>query len=410
MTHSLPISLLVAASTVHAGWVPDSPLLQVGDNLDVYFTLKGKATYDSNIFLGSSAGLPPGGLYWSLGPGFDIDFAKESNFSASVSLRRDYVNFLDSAQRGLDDQRDNASVNFSFDTGGPLTISGSAGYVETATNGVQEAALTGLGAEGTLSRQATYSHSATIGYRFTDKLNASLGATRSSNRYDPFAKPIVAPAVTPTYNTQGLTENTSWTFPLDIRFQIRERLNIGFAWEHGWTDIKAATLSTAPLTYTGFTKDFYGVTLTGQPTPSGKINLTLKAGSLSTKYDGGADQATNPSYSMSVSHTMTDKTSHSLTLTDDASVAASGKRSTTRSTQYGLNYVYDESFRAALTTGYSDTVVEPSLTVRTATFGLNATYSPDTHWTYTVGYSLTRSLAPSVYGVNQLSVEANLRW
>ena len=138
MTHSLPISLLVAASTVHAGWVPDSPLVQVGDNLDIYFTLKGKATYDSNIFLGSAAGLPPGGLYWSLGPGFDIDFAKESNFSASVSLRRDYINFLDSAQRGLDDQRDNASVNFSFDTGGPLTVSGSAGYVESASNGVQD--------------------------------------------------------------------------------------------------------------------------------------------------------------------------------------------------------------------------------------------------------------------------------
>ncbi len=42
MTHSLPISLLVAASTVHAGWVPDSPLVQVGDNLDIYFTLKGQ--------------------------------------------------------------------------------------------------------------------------------------------------------------------------------------------------------------------------------------------------------------------------------------------------------------------------------------------------------------------------------
>lgn len=408
MKHRLPIAILLAAASVQAAWL-DSPILRAGDNVDIYFTAKARLSYDSNLFYGSANGLPNQGTSWLLAPGFTADFFKEANFSGSVNWRHDYVRYFDSALKGLDADHDVSGATFTYDGGGPLTVQLEASYQEDARNTVEQAAL--QPANGTLLGQTIYAQTATFGYRLTDKINLSLSASHNSNRYAPLPKPGTSPVV---YNTQGLTESDGWTFPLNLRYQVTTRLNLGLAYEHGHTNIYQARGSTAPVPYTGFTKDFYGLTLSGQPTDSGKLDVVLKAGALHSSYDGGADATTSPSYSIALTHTLTERFNHSLNLGDNTSIAVNGRRNESRTANYTLNYVMNEAFRASAYAGISlsgvDTATPATTDIRTGSYGLNATFSPDSHWTYSASYSLTQSYAPSTYNVHQFSLEANLRW
>ena len=74
MKTSLGIACLLAAASAQAGWFPDSPILQVGDDLDIYFNAKARYDYESNIFLGSNA---RSASSWTLGPGLTADLAKD---------------------------------------------------------------------------------------------------------------------------------------------------------------------------------------------------------------------------------------------------------------------------------------------------------------------------------------------
>lgn len=417
MKTSLGIASLLAAASLQAGWFPDSPILQVGDDLDVYFTARARFEHESNIFLGAS---PVSGSSWTIGPGFSADLAKEANFSSSFSWRRDFVRYFNSGLKGLNDERDVGGAAFTYDGGGPLTFQLQANYGEDARNTNETTAITGD--TGTLLGSTSYSQSATLGYRFTDKLVASLAVSHNSNRYHPVLVTAATAGPPPTpdiFNTDGLVESDGWSFPLDIRYQVRERLNIGLAYEHGHTDLQAARGSSGSfLSYGGFTKDFYGITLSGQPTTSGKLDATLRAGLLRTSYDSGDNPRNSGSYSLSLTHTLTEKLNHSLTFSDDASVAVNGARSRGQSSNYTLNYVMNEGFRASAYVTLGNSFVErlaldptsDGVRVRSGTYGISATYAPDTHWTYVAAYSLTQAYAPSNYDVHRFSLEANLRW
>lgn len=409
MKHPAKIAFLLAAATAQAGWIPDSPILRLGEDVDIYFTAKARLDYDSNLFTGTPSTLPNSGASWIAGPGLAVDFFKEANFSSSLTYRKDFVNYFNSALKGLDDQRDIGGATFTYDGGGPLTFRVEASYIEDARNTPETTYYQQEQVAGTLLRQTNYAQSATLGYRLTDKINISLDARHSSNRYDPkvIGQDLIGNDV---YNTQRLTESDGWTFPLNIRYQVRERLNIGFAYEHGQYDITQAHGSTQAPTYTGFTKDFYGLTFSGQPTTSGKLDATLRVGMLHSVYDGGVDPANSLSYSASLTHTLTEKTNHTLNFSADATIAVNGRRNEGRSIQYVINHVKDESFRTSALISLGTNSVQSTANIRTGSFGVNATYSPDSHWTYVASYTLTQAYRPNSFNVNQFSLEANLRW
>lgn len=407
MKTPVPIALLIAAASVQGGWIPDSPILRVGEDVDVYFTARARLEYNSNLFTGSATTLPNQGTSWLVGPGLSVDFFKEANFSSSFNYRRDYVRFFNSKLRGLDDERDVGGASFTYDGGGPLTLRLEGNYQEDARNTPETAVQSDNG--GTLLRQTNYAQSVVTGYRLTEKLNLSLSAKHSSNRYDPKLIDLPAP-LADIYNTDRLTESEGWSFPFDIRYQVRERLNLGFAYEHGHTNITKARNATQDAPYPGFTKDFYGLTLSGQPTTSGKLDATLRVGSLHSVYDGGVDARNSLSYSASLTHTLTEKTNHTLSFSDDASISVNGRRNEGRSYQYVLNYVKDDAFRAAAYVGYTLSDVQSTANIRTGSYGVNMTYSPDSHWVFVASYALTQAYRPAAYDVHEFALEANLRW
>jgi len=402
MKTSVALPLLLGASLLNAGWPPESPILRIGSELDMFLTAKAKAEYTDNLFYRPNSGsLPDQGLSLELTPGLDFQYGKDLPLSASLTLARTYVDFVDSKLSSLDDEQDALALSANYDGGGPLLVSFGASYVETARNNAEFQAL--VGEIATLVRQSSASQSLSFTYGFTEKLSATLGARNTAVRY---------------YNQSSLSSlinSKGFGIPLDLRFKQTEKLVTGLSFDFSSTDIHDPNTGVFRWSYD---RSFYGINLSYQPTE--KLQGEFKAGLQSTEYDFGF-KSDSPSYTLSLTHSITDKLDQSFSVGQESTTSPTGSVSDALRLSYGLNHANSEAWRSSFRLGYSDysvdRVVDPeapnldgSADVRAVTVSLGLTYRPDDHWSFGANYSFSRTLEPVEYNVNLVSLEASLRW
>jgi hypothetical protein len=368
----------------------------------MFLTAKAKAEYTDNLFYRPNPGpLPDQGLSLELTPGLDFQYGKDLPLSASLTLARTYVDFVDSKLSSLDDEQDALALSANYDGGGPLLVSFGASYVETARNNAEFQAL--VGEIATLVRQSSASQSLSFTYGFTEKLSATLGARNTAVRY---------------YNQSSLSSlinSKGFGIPLDLRFKQTEKLVTGLSFDFSSTDIHDPNTGVFRWSYD---RSFYGINLSYQPTE--KLQGEFKAGLQSTEYDFGF-KSDSPSYTLSLTHSITDKLDQSFSVGQEATTSPTGSVSDALRLSYGLNHANSEAWRSSFRLGYSDysvdRVVDPlapnvngSTDVRAVTVSLGLTYRPDDHWSFGANYSFSRTLEPVEYNVNLVSLEASLRW
>jgi hypothetical protein len=161
-------ALAVTSLVQGANWIPTSPLVQIGNDCDIYFDSSAGVEVTDNLYSGATK---QSATNWTLTPGFLLEYGKDSALSVNLSAKRTFVNFTDAALADLEDSRDALSASIRFADGGPLSLSVDSSYRVTARNddliqnGVDGALL---GA--TLVRQANYAHSFRADYKVTEKL------------------------------------------------------------------------------------------------------------------------------------------------------------------------------------------------------------------------------------------------
>ncbi len=422
---ALPIALLAAAAGLRADFL-DSPMVRLGDELDLYFTAKARVEYDDNLFLGTPANnLPDAGTSYDLIPGLELAYGKDLPLSGSFGISRRYRTFFDRALRNLDDEQDSYNFTALYEAGGPLRVEAAATYAETARNDDDLALLAGSSIAGTLVRQTNYLQSVKAVYQFTEKTNAGLGVRHSSNRYDPVARVVVNPLVDPPFNTIGLRESDSWAVPLDVRYKYSEKLSVGISLEYGETDLTEARPFSDFIDT--IRRQTAGLTLNYMATD--KLDCEMRLGYLRSTYlgltptsaRGGYD---SPSFLIRLSHSTTDKVNQGLVISQDASASPNGNLSDSFQVGYDLNYNNSEALRSYFRATYSTSSIKGSLgnaaflggsalsgqDIVSANLVLGASYAPDSHWVYSANYSYSRNIEPRGYDVNRVSVEAALRW
>ncbi len=218
------------------------------------------------------------------------------------------------------------------------------------------------------------------------------------------------------YNTRGLFEYDSWAIPLDARYKYSEKLSVGLALEVGESDLFNARPDGSYYDTLG--RKFGGLTFNWMVTD--KLDCELRLGMLSTSYKVRAYSDDSPSYSLRLSHSVTDKLNQGLIIAQDASAAPNGGVSDGFQVGYDLNYNNSEAFRTFFRATYSmsgvtkpndNPLLPPSqIDVESANLVLGASYAPDTHWVFSANYSYTTNIAPGDYDVNRVSLEAAFRW
>ncbi|MFM7209062.1 MAG: hypothetical protein ACKOY8_04510, partial [Verrucomicrobiota bacterium] len=130
---------LAASASAAVSWMPTSPLIQIGDDLDIFTDSSISVETSDNLYSqanGTSA------TFFTVSPGITLEYGRETGFEVILLARRGFVEFTDSSLRDLDDQRDFLSGKVRFSTGGPLTLSLDSSYRESARN--DDLALQGI--------------------------------------------------------------------------------------------------------------------------------------------------------------------------------------------------------------------------------------------------------------------------
>jgi hypothetical protein len=219
------------------------------------------------------------------------------------------------------------------------------------------------------------------------------------------------------YNTNGLSELNSKVIPLSFDYQAFEKLSFGFNFEHTVTDYSAApyldvTATRPALTSKQFKKDFYGLTAKGQPTESGKINLSAKIGYANSRTDNDASTG-DLSYSITASHILTERLSHNLTLSRDVSPSATGGTTGSKTYTYMVTFAAMSDMNLNLSVTKSD-VVSGSTNVGTMVYTLGSDFKYNNHLTFQASYSFTDSKIKPVtsasFQQNALTASASFRY
>lgn len=415
-------ALVLSSAAQGANWIPTSPLIQIGNDCDIFFTASAQLEVTDNLYSGS---VKKSATSWLLTPGLALEYGQDSALSVEFKASRMFVNFAGAEFNGLEDDRDALSLAVTFADGGPLKLSLSSSYRVTARN--DDLQMQGVGAAvigATLVRQANYAHNLRADYKLTERLSIGLGYGNSFNQYlDPVTL-VDSTSGLSTYNTNPLTELNTQSMPLSFDYQAFEKLRFGVVLQHDVTDFSAAPYLSSgtgavnprpALQNQRLEKDFYGLTANGQLTESGKLNGVIRVGFNRFNYDNTSAQ-TNPSYSIALTHALAERLSHSLTLGRDISASTTNGRIDSRTYNYGLNFTAAEDLDLRFSVGKSDVEVEANgltTTIDTWTYVLSANYNYSAHWSFQASYNFTdakASNASSTFDSNTFSVSAASRY
>jgi opacity protein-like surface antigen len=410
-------ALTVTTLVQGANWVPTSPLVQIGNDCDLFFDASTYLEVTDNLYSGATK---TSATQWLVTPGLSLEYGKDSALSVEFKASRSLVHFNGSQFAGLEDDRDALSLGVTYADGGPLKLSLNSSYRVTARNDdLQMQGVSGSVIGATLVRQGNYVHNFRADYKLTERLSVGLGYINSFNQYlDPVT--IVAGGNS-TFNTNPLTELNTQSMPLSFDYQAFEKLSFGLVLQHDVTEFSAApylstlTPTRPALDHQRLEKDFAGLTAKGQLTESGKLNGVIRAGFNRYNYDNTETQ-TDPSYSVSLSHVLTERLSHSLTLGRDISAATTNGRMETLTYNYGVSYAAAEDLDFNLSVSKSDVEVAANsllTTIDTMTYVLGASYKYNSHLSFQANYNFTdakASNASSTFDSNTFSVSASFRY
>jgi len=409
-------ALTVSTLVQGANWVPTSPLVQIGNDCDLFFDASTYVEVTDNLYSGA---VKKSATSWLVTPGLALEYGKDSALTVEFKASRSFVNFAGAEFAGLEDDRDALSLGVTYADGGPLKLSLNSSYRVTARNDdLQMQGVSGSVIGATLVRQANYVHNLRADYKLTERLSVGLGYVKSFNQY---LDPVIVVNSGSNYNTNPLTELNTQSMPLSFDYQAFEKLSFGLVLQHDVTDYSAApyystTTPTRPaLDHQRLEKDFAGLTAKGQLTESGKLNGVIRAGFNRYNFDNTETQS-DPSYSISLSHVLTERLSHSLTLGRDVSASTTNGRMDSLTYNYGVSFAAAEDLDFNLSVSKSDVEVAANsllTTIDTWTYALGASYKYNSHLSFQANYNFTdatSSNASSTFNSNTFSVSAAFRY
>lgn len=352
-------------STKAATFLPTSPLIQIGDDTDIFFTGSVSFDFKDNLF---SVAEKKSAALLTFTPGFELEYAKDSPVAFFLRANRSFLRYNQPEFKDLEEGQDNITGSLNYNPGGPLQVTISSSYNESARND-QLANILGANAAvlgATLVRQANYNHLLGVSYKLTEKINLDISFINSYNHYLNPVKTQTDVLNTLTgdtirninYNTNTLSEINTKSIPISITYRTpSEKLTYGFNYKHDVSDFSAAPyfstsqkilpLPVGPLNTNPrppgqrqFTQDFFGLTINGKPTSSGKIHITTRFGYFTSDLDGASNNGA--SYDLRISHNLTEKFTHELSLGNNTSASVAGGSIKTESIAYSIAYALSE--------------------------------------------------------------------
>ena len=414
----LAAAVLLTTGTLRAvSFFPTSPLIQIGEDTDIFFDAVASLSSTDNLYSSTNK---VSGTSLSLAPGFSLEYAKDSPIYATATMQRAQVRYLGaSTLSALDSSQDTITGAVFIDQGGPLKVTLRSSYVESTRNDN----LTSLGIDGsqlgeTLVRQGNYLHDLKLDYRLTEITFVGLSFTNSYNRYlNPVVIKTETGALPPlaaynyNYNTNGLSEINTKDIELRATYQYPgDRLKYGFTYTHSQNDFSAAPYYSGTSPTGGTTtravdifksvKNVFALNTTGALTRSGKLRADASVGfSTTTVSDRVAGDTKNSglTYAIGLKHSLTDLINHEINLSRSTATTPDGADSQTNSYVYAISYSASDSLSVNFRLSKSDVDAGPTQ-ISTLGYNLGAFYNYNSHLNLSASLNILDTQFPGESG------------
>jgi polysaccharide biosynthesis protein VpsM len=277
------VALLAACLGVTA---KAAPFMAVGDNAELFVTATASLQFDDNIFLDSTGEVDD--TIWSLTPGVDLVFGKNSVTKGNLYYREEIRRFADNGTN--DTELSNVGFNTAYDNG-VTKANFNASYAQTAQN---DALANGVGF---IVRREVTSLAGKVEFGLSEKTSVGTGISFASTDYA----------------SAGFSDSDVWTLPIDVYYKYTEKL----AWSLGYR-YRSTELSGAG---TDYDDHFLSVGARGEFTP--KLTGQLRVGLTQRSLDVGGDD-TLFGLDGSLTYAFSEKTSYSFTASNEPGNSGTG--------------------------------------------------------------------------------------
>ena len=336
-----------------------SPLVSIGENVDVFFNGSSSLRWTSNVFRDQDEEVDD--LFWTLSPGFEINVGRGlSNLDLSIITRYDILRYIDRSES--DTELFSLTAQGSY-RGSRLDLSGSVSFSERDSN------------TGDISRNQEFIESYNTGfnldgeYRLSPKFSFGSGFSYSQLEYQNF--------------TDRFADTESYTVPFDVFYELTPKVDLSVGYSYTRRDVDATLSNPAYSSESAF----YNVGLRGNLLP--KLSGFFRVG-YSTREDerGGADESGTVGLNLGVTWNASAKTT--VGVTANRGFGVGGEGDSTVNTSVGVNASYSLTTHVSATTSLGYTLRESSNTDRTDhqyNLGAALVYAMNEHWRFSAGYT-----------------------
>ncbi|MFP4202816.1 MAG: outer membrane beta-barrel protein [Opitutales bacterium] len=360
-----------------------SPLVSIGDTMDVYFNGSTSLRHSSNVFRDEQG--EESDLYWTISPGFEINLGRgDSDVNFNVTTRYDILRYDDLSE--LDAELFHIVARGSYE-GSRLSLNGSAAFDEyqTATGDANIA--------GDLIEFETTKGSVDGEYQFSPKFSFGAGASYNEKEYQTFQR--------------FFNDRETYSFPFDVYYKWTPKVDLSAGYRYSQTEVDGRASTTEQVAGYDTEKHFFNVGMRGNLLP--KLTGFFKVGYTTRDSDDSArsrlvfqnnqlqwqdDPIRRDSSGMlgmdaNFSWATTPKFTTQLKLSRD--FGASGEGNVTENSSATLigNYTINNYVSASGNLGYTRRDYQDNNDREDDRIdaGVALNYRPDEHWTFSTGYN-----------------------
>ncbi len=374
-----------------------APLVTIGDEVDVFFKGAVIGKWDSNVYLGSgAAGSPKVDDYvLTVRLGAELDYGKNSKFKANIKFFEDINRYA--SESHLNNELANVIAKVSYVD---ERYRGDADFSYRQFQ--QNSATIRGGINGDQVRYDTYNAGFMNTYNFTDKLMGELSIRYYRQHFLEY--------------TNTYSDNNCISVPLNILYQVTEKINAGFSYQYRRTTFSGGDPTSAALYGSSRDDHFVGVNVRGEIFE--KLTGSLYFGATNREMnDALVDDSSSWNFTMSanLAYQVTEKLVTTLDFYRDFNSGASRQNIVNTGVVLGSRYAITEFVAARASLRYENSKYE-SYGDRTddeysANIGL--TYTPCKYITVGADYNYlmnSSTSASATYNQHLVSLNVSVKY
>lgn len=392
-------NILLAPSAILAGLalpfsaVQASPLVSIGDQVDVFFTGTSSVSWQSNLFRSDTNEVED--FLLTLSPGFEFDFGRGlSNADFRITTRYDILSYDKSDDWNTETLHIKALGSYQASR---LTVNGTVSFDETQTT-LQDNVTVGSLVESEITAVNVKGE-----YVVSPKFSVGSGVSYSDRVY--------------TTQEASYADRESYSIPVDVFYELTPKVDLSLGYQYTTRDVESVTLPSFKSAYET-ESHFFNIGARGDLLP--KLVGSVKVGYRQQDTDYSDATADTDDSGLGIDTSLvwaaSPKLAHTLLIARDFGSSGAGARIEESSINYKASYSIDSQWGASANLGYSLREYLDDANDREDVYvsaGLRLNYSPNQYWSFGGGYTYMENdsdLAANSYENHKLDVSASLRY